>query len=260
MDTPLTKTKKYIGSCCGNSFIIVDCRNVSIERQLKSNFARENIAKYGVDSALFLNNAEGFDVHIQIFEQDGSESDSCGNGIILITYFLNLAKGKVKMKNSVVSVEGNAEKEAISMDVKFSSALQVGTEKNCVFVKIGEPHLVYLVPDAKKFDLIKFGEMQQKNYPAGVNVNAVQQLDHAHCLIRTYERGVFAETKSCGTGSLSSFIALSILQNKIYNDPVEFKSAGGSHWISRDKNMMRLETLRKFCEIKTLDLNLADGI
>jgi len=67
-------------------------------------------------------------------------------------------------------------------------------------------------------------------------------------LIKTYERGVFAETKSCGTGSLSAYVAISRLNNKLCEKPIEFKSVGGSHWVSKDKNMLKLETLKRFCK------------
>ena len=249
----LAKLKKYIGSCCGNSFIVVDCRNTALDKQQKADFSVENIRKYGVDSALFLENIEGFDIHIQIFEKDGSESDSCGNGIILIAYFLGLEKGKIKMKNSIVIVESDKEKEAISMNLKSSVIKKMDTEKNCLFVRMGEPHLVYLVNDLDKFNLIATGENQQKNYYKGVNVDAIQKVDELHYLIRTYERGVFGETKSCGTGSLSSYVAISKFDEKPYDSPIEFKSVGGIHWVSKNGNLLRLETLKKFCEIKILN-------
>lgn len=253
MHTNIDKVKKYVGSCCGNSFIILDCRNIELDKKSKVNFSIKNIDKYGVDSALFIRNTKDFDVYIEIFEKDGSESDSCGNGTILIAYLLGLNKGTVKMKNSIVMFEGNSKKQKISMDIKFSFIKKVGHKKNCLFVQMGEPHIVYLVDDLSKFDLLKVGEKLQKNYLGGINVNAIQKINDFHYLIRTYERGVFDETKSCGTGSLSSYVAISNFYDKLYKRPLEFKSSGGIHWISRKKNMIQLETLKEFCKIKTLN-------
>lgn len=253
MNTELGKAKKYLGSCCGNSFIILDCRNIKLDKQSKAAFSVKNIVKYGVDSALFIENAEGFDISVEIFEKDGSESDSCGNGIILIAYFLGLNKGKIKMKGGFFIVEGDSEKQTISTDIKLSDIKEIDTEKKCLFVIVGEPHIVYLVDDLNKFDLTTVGKNLQKNYSKGVNVDAIQKIDESSYLIRTYERGVFSETKSCGTGSLSSYLAISHFHDKLYEAPIEFKSVGGIHWVSKNEDILKLETLKKFCEIKTLD-------
>ena len=247
------KEKKYIGSCCGNSFIIFDYRNPGfLSKQEKANFALRNVVKYKVDSALFLEKSNGMDVSMRIFEKDGSESESCGNGTILIAHLLGLNNGMIEIKDNAAKVVGDSERQAIFMTTKFSHAEEIGDGGKCLFVKMGEPHIIFLVDDLENFDLVKTGEELQKGYPEGVNVDAIQKIDE-HCyLIKTYERGVFALTKSCGTGSLSAYIAISQFDGRIYEEPIEFKSAGGSHWVSRDKNMLKLETLKKFCKIESL--------
>lgn len=250
--TERNKNKKYIGSCCGNNFIILDCRCIELSNQAKARFASENIVKYGVDSALFLKKSNGLDAYMEIYEKDGSESDSCGNGAILIAYLLGMKKGRLEMKDSGAIFSNGSDRLSISMSTKFSFVKEIAGEKNCVFVKVGEPHIVYLVENIKEFDLAKIGEKIQINYPQGVNVDAVQKVNDSHYLIRTYERGILAETESCGTGSLSSYLAISHFDGKMYTEPVEFRSNGGSHWVSRDGNMLKLETLKKYCKIRSL--------
>lgn len=252
MDIKQNKGKTYIGDCCGNSFVILDCRDIELSRQAKVDFASKNIIKHGVDSALFLKKSKNFDVFMEIFEKDGSESDSCGNGTILIAYLLGMNSGKVEMIDNGAMISGDSEKQAILMSIRFSDLEKLNSEDNCLFIRMGEPHIIYLVDDLKKFDLIKIGKRLQQNYPEGVNVNAIQKVNDFCYLIKTYERGVFAETKSCGTGSLSAYLAVSYFSNKLHEKPIEFKSIGGSHWVSREKNMLKLETLKKSCKIKSL--------
>lgn len=245
--------KKYIGSCCGNSFVVLDYRNPGfLSKQEKIDFALKNIDKYKVDSALFLLKSNGMDALMEVFERDGSESESCGNGTLLIACLMGLGKGKIEMKDNAAMTECDSDRQSILMSTKFAKIEKINDEENCLFVKFGEPHIIYLVDDLDKFDLIKVGKASQKNYPEGVNVDAIQKIDEHLYAIRTYERGVFAETKSCGTGSLSAYMAISHFGGKIYNEPVEFKSAGGRHWVSLNKHMLKLETLKKFCKIKTI--------
>ena len=247
-----SKCKEYIGSCCGNSFVVLDCRDDKVSKEKKVEFSKKNIIKYGVDSALFLEKSKRADVCIKIFEKDGSESEFCGNGMLLISYFRKLDRGKIEMSGGIMKTVGDIKRQAILMDMKFLGSKKVNNEENCVFVKSGEPHRVYLVDDLKKIDLIEIGRNLQKKYPEGINVDAIQKLDNSCYLIKTYERGVLAETKSCGTGSLSSYVAISYFDDRIHKKPIEFRSIGGSHWVSRNKNMLKLETLKRFCKIKAL--------
>lgn len=252
LDTEIGKCQKYVGSCCGNSFLIVDCREKELSKDIKSFFSSENTDKYGVDSVLFLEKSKRMDVFMKIFEKDGSESDSCGNGTILIAYLLGINDGKVEMKDNAAMIKGDSKKQAILMSERFSELRKIDNGNNRVFIKMGEPHIVCLVDDMEKFDLVRVGRELQKDYPEGVNVDAIQKVNESCYLIKTYERGVFNLTKSCGTGSLSSYVAISYFNGKMNEGPIEFKSMGGSHWVSRENNMIRLETLKNFCKIKSI--------
>ena len=249
----LQKSKKYLGSCCNNKFVIVDCRGLNVDKKSKSDFASKFIRKHEVDSAIFLEKSNCMNVLVEIFEKYGSESESFGNVTLLIAKLLGLKHGKVEMKDNAALVNGNSKKQSVSMNIKFSEVRRINNgEKNCIYVKMGEPHLVYLVNNIKKINLLKIGKKIQKKYPRGVNVDAIQKLDETHYLIRTYERGVFAETSSCGTGSLSAYMTISRLGGKTSGRSIEFKSSGGIHWVSQNKNMLKLETYKSYCKIKSL--------
>lgn len=251
MEMDLIKNRdieKYIGNCCGNSFLILDCRKDHLSDTEKSKFSIENIDKYKVDSVLFLEKSNGMDVYMRIFEKDGSESDSCGNGTILIAYLLNMNNGKIEMKDNAAMIKGDSKKQSILMNTKFSKAKKIN--ENVFFVKMGEPHLVYIVEDMEKFDLVKVGKEMQKDYPEGINVDFIQKIDNKNYLIKTYERGVFAETKSCGTGSMSSYLAILNFGDIIKEEKIKFQSSGGIHLVSLNGNILRLETLKSFCKIK----------
>lgn len=239
--------KKYVGNCCGNSFVIFDQRNFDLDDKTKSYLAVENIMKYNVDSALFINNIEGYDLYLEIFERDGSQSDACGNGLLLIAFMFNLNNGVVKFRNSDFILTSTSQKlitlfNICSIEVRYLS-------EKCMFIRVGEPHVVYLVDDVDKVDVVKIGEEEQKKHSTTVNVDFIQKIEEHKYKIRTYERGVFSVTESCGTGSLSSYVAISHLNDKIYSEPIMLESSGGVHWISKAKNMLRLETFRDNCDL-----------
>ena len=78
------------------------------------------------------------------------------------------------------------------------------------FVNSGSPHCVIfldenkgLAPALEETDVNSLGkEIRHHSYffPEGTNVNFVEMKDANSVSIRTYERGVEAETLACGTG------------------------------------------------------------
>lgn len=253
MEISSKKVKKYIGACCENDFVVVDCRGFQFDQKQKESFSIENINKYGVDSALFIVDTDEYSSSIQVFEKDGSESDSCGNGILLVSYFLDIKEGTIGMKNEVVLINSTSQTQSVRMDLRDARVEGVGYDENSLFTRAGEPHVIYLVSDVMKFDLEQIGQNQQSNYSENVNVDLIQKVSEFEYLIRTYERGVFEETKSCGTGSLSSYLAISYIHNRMYKVPIKFVSTGGIHWVSREGRHLKLETLKTFCKMRNLE-------
>jgi diaminopimelate epimerase len=88
---------------------------------------------------------------------------------------------------------------------------------NMHFVNTGVPHAVLFVPDVEKVDVAGQGKTLRHSplfSPAGANVNFVSLCENT-LDIRTYERGVEAETQACGTGST----AAALIAHKIFQLP-----------------------------------------
>ena len=69
------------------------------------------------------------------------------------------------------------------------------------------PHLVTFVSDLNEFDAALARDLREK-YNANVNYALVQSRLASKILkVRTFERGVEAETLACGTGMAACFIA-----------------------------------------------------
>jgi len=244
--------RKHIGSCCGNSFLIMDCIHGKISRAKKVEIARRDLSKYRVDSLLILERSANDSLMVEIFERNGAESDSCGNGALLIAKFLDLSQGVIEMKGGIIEVASNEKRLAVRMNISATDIREVNGSRHCLFVRAGEPHLVYFVDNIGGWNLMEAGANLQAEYPSGINVNAISRIKDFCYSIKTYERGVLAETKSCGTGALASYMALAHLDNCLYKERVELRSVCGSHWVSRYGDILQLEVLKDCCEIRCL--------
>jgi len=75
------------------------------------------------------------------------------------------------------------------------------------------PHAVIFVDGLENIDVHGLGRhiRNHKEFsPKGTNVNFIEVLDDDSIAIRTYERGVEAETLACGTGSTASALVFAL--------------------------------------------------
>lgn len=244
--------RKHIGNCCGNSFLIIDCLQRKLSRAEKVEIAKKDLPKCGVDSLLVVEHSLNNSLVVEIFERNGAESDSCENGALLIAKLLNLHQGSIAMKGGIVEVASNGTRQAARMHVSATDIREVNGSRHCLFVRAGEPHLVYFADHLDGWNLTEAAPNLQADYPEGINVNSISKNNELCYSIKTYERGVLAETKSCGTGAMASYIALAHLDNSIYEKTVELRSVGGSHWVSLCNEILQLEILKDYCEIRCL--------
>jgi diaminopimelate epimerase len=95
---------------------------------------------------------------------------------------------------------------------------------------VGVPHLVVRVNDVESVDVLGRGGMLRSDArlgPGGANVNFVSPPRErgSAWLIRTFERGVEAETLACGTGTVAAALALACRGEAEL--PLRFRSRGG---------------------------------
>jgi len=80
-------------------------------------------------------------------------------------------------------------------------------DRDVWYVDVNSDHVVIDGPLDDERPIVRI----LSHHPAfvrGVNVNMVERIDRSHARIATFERGVEAITGACGTGALSSAIAL----------------------------------------------------
>jgi diaminopimelate epimerase len=210
---------KYHGT--GNDFIMIDGRdqdtsyfNTGVIHQLCDR--RFGI---GADGLIILQHGEKTDLRMVYYNADGREGTMCGNGGRCFTAFahqLDLSgiettfEGIDGMHRSTLQANGN-----IQLNIKDVHAVE--KLKDGYLLDTGSPHFVKFITDLDQLDVNGVGQVirhQQRFGEAGVNVNFVEQGSSPDRIsVRTFERGVEAETYSCGTG-VSAAAICSYLHHK----------------------------------------------
>jgi diaminopimelate epimerase len=148
------------------------------------------------------------------YNRDGSRASLCGNGSrSVICYLLRQAKIKVcewvELHTDAGTLLGMAislEEAMISMPVVEYISSVACLSYSGHLLEVGVPHAVFEVP-RPELDSVCMEECFKSlsNHPAlpeGANVN-FYSIDGENIFNRTFERGVLAETLSCGTGSVA---------------------------------------------------------
>jgi len=217
----LEGTVVYKMSGSGNDFVMVDGRtdppNQWTAERVQWVCARGT--GVGADGLVVLEPGSGpAAVRFHFFNCDGQRAEMCGNAALCavrLSAWLELAppEGMILETDSGPvrgqCLRGDGERSEIELPtttplVTPEVSLATG-ERLMRFTTVGVPHLVVLVADLEKVAILERGrELRQHPAvaPAGANVNFVAE-DSGGWSMRTYERGVEAETLACGTGAVA---------------------------------------------------------
>ena len=221
---------KYQGT--GNDFVVIDNRNGFFPKDNHSMIAEICNRKYGIgaDGFLLLENNSKVDFTMVYYNADGKLGSMCGNGgrcIVHFANFLNIINENIVFEAIDGLHEASINNAIISLKMNDVASINVNT--NSVFLNTGSPHHVEMVEDLKNYNVAENGFLiRNKTYgKEGSNINFVEKIGTNLFAVRTYERGVEAETLSCGTGVTAVAIALSET-NRIDSNNVELHTEGGN--------------------------------
>jgi diaminopimelate epimerase len=205
----------------GNDFVFVDGRTAPVELwsvdRIRMVCARRT--GVGADGLVVLEpGSRPGAVRFHFFNRDGSRGAMCGNAALCATRlaaWLELAPptGMVLETDAgeVTSRCLEGEREAAQIDLSEAAVpivpeipLESG-ERSIHYMKVGVDHLVVVVDDLQRPGLMGRGRVL-RSHPAlgaaGANVNFVARSSDGWAM-RTFERGVEAETLACGTGAVA---------------------------------------------------------
>lgn len=159
-----------------------------------------------------------------MFNADGSEGRTCGNGLRCVAKLL-FDRGHAESPMRIQTAAGTVRAEVVSAD-EHAGALEiavgmgvprVGAERTIVThagsvtfvpVELGNPHAVVFVEDVESSPVEEIGRALQRHdsFPDSVNVEFVQIDARGDLLQRTFERGS-GETLACGSGAVAAVAA-----------------------------------------------------
>lgn len=202
-----------------NDFMVVDDRTLTFPSQDDA-WLRKVMARHtgvGSEGVLLIQPSRNASFRMRFFNPDGGEVDMCGNGarcIARLAHELGIAPAHMAFETGagVVRADVSGDQVRLTMttpgDWRLHRTLAVdGRNIAYHFVNSGVPHVVVEVPDLSAVDVHRLGAAIRHHAdfaPKGTNANFIQVTGPRSIRLRTYERGVEAETPACGTGIVAA--------------------------------------------------------
>ncbi|NVM01818.1 MAG: diaminopimelate epimerase, partial [Candidatus Helarchaeota archaeon] len=178
-------------------------------------------------------------------------AEICGNGLRALTLFLlkyNALGSEqiIESKDGIHEIKFQGNKPKVRMFIFKESlkekTLHIDNKKiKGYIINSGVPHFVILTEDIENPKIMETAKKVRFNSffePSGTNVDFIKKTKSGKIMIRTYERGVEAETLSCGSGAVAAYyIGRKILKLK---SPIKVISKGGELIVSEEKDKIFL--------------------
>lgn len=206
----------------GNDFIMIDDRDLSVpfeDYQLMAEIAARRTG-IGCEGIILVQPSDKADFRMRFLNPDGTEVELCGNGARCVAAFAR-DLGIVRKSMTMETMAGLLDAEIVDGGVKvwmpdpscrdYGVRLSAGgREYEGCAISIGCPHFVVPMDGAEleALDVATVGALLRQHdhfAPEGVNVDFVAYAN-GRIRMRTYERGVEAETGACGTGAVAAAV------------------------------------------------------
>ena len=231
----------------GNDFVVLDNRFYAFSEADLALLARDlcrRVERVGADGLLALDHGHGgADFRMHYHNADGSRAAMCGNGARCLVRFA---------EHAGIAASGTARTGVLAFDTDagryHAVALSPGEVRLSVppperlhrvglvgglaaaFVWTGTEHVVVFVSSAARAPVASLGPLLRSDPAlgaAGANVNFVEVAGPDRLRVRTFEKGVEAETRACGTGALAAAL-VALDAGRVSGRSVSVEMPGGT--------------------------------
>jgi diaminopimelate epimerase len=217
----------------GNEIVVVDMRQAPAAIGADEARAAAKAAPYDQLMMLYPPRAAGIAASVRIYNNDGSESGACGNGMRCIADLLFRETGRDAVTFETKAGLLNCWKAETGVTVDMGRPrfawneiplaepfrdtraieLQIGPIDAPILhspsvVNMGNPHAVFWVDDVAAYDLAKVGSLLENHpvFPERANITLAHVTSREHIVIRTWERGA-GLTRACGSAACAAAVA-----------------------------------------------------
>ena len=227
----------------GNDFVLIDDRAETFpahDHILLATFAA-NRTGIGCEGVILVQPSKVADFKMVFFNPDGTEADLCGNGARCVAAFAReigaakspamtfetragLVDAEVYDNGSVKIWMPEPKNRRYGLKVALKGRPPIAGD----YVEAGVPHLVVPCDSVATIDVNGLGRelrLADAFAPNGTNVDFVQFSPPHKAVLRTYERGVEAESGACGTGAVAT--AVVAVETKGLSLPIHVRTSQG---------------------------------
>ncbi|MEK7793725.1 MAG: diaminopimelate epimerase [Candidatus Hydrogenedentota bacterium] len=221
----------------GNDYLFIEGKKFPVHDwpELSRRMSHRHLGA-GSDGIILILPGQSGDFRMRMFNADGSEAETCGNGIRCFAKYV-FERGMTAKTDFVIDTGGGPNRVELRVNdgrvervrsnmgrPKFERAeipmigppgrvleeeLNVdGTVVHVTCANVGNPHAVVFVDDATAVDLHDLGPKIEHHpaFPQRTNVEFVNVVDRANIVMRIWERGS-GVTMASGSGSCGAALA-----------------------------------------------------
>ena len=224
----------------GNDFVIFDAREGEVEMTgPRARALADRRTGVGCDQLIMLHPSPDADAEMRIYNADGGEVEACGNAARCVAQFIGGAP-TIATRGGLLGATTTGGAVTVTLepprfdwrDIPLAEpmdtrAMPVGWDEleRSAAVNVGNPHLVFFVPDCDAVNLGEVGPRIEHDplFPDRINVN-VATVGPDRIRLRVWERGA-GLTRACGTGACATAVAA--IRAGLATTPVTVSLPGG---------------------------------
>jgi len=222
----------------------------------------------GSDGLILIKPGKIAEFEMEMYNNDGSYSEMCGNGIRCVakychdrgltdkTEFSIESGGQVKVMHLNLAPDGSTQSVRVDMGEPELDGRNIpslaegcpvigheitveGTPYAFTLVSMGNPHAVCFVDNPDTAPVTTHGPVLEchPDFPQKANIEFVQIVSPTHARMRVWERGT-GETLACGTGACAVLVACAL--NGLCEREADIDLPGGTlhiHWSEEDNHV-----------------------